>query len=151
MTTHGLSTDRMGLEVLPRFECWNLLASTPVGRVAFIHGGEPVILPVTHGVSGRTIIFRTGMGSKLLAAHSGQIVAFEADEWEAFSRTGWSVLARGLAETVHNAEAVAAFEAERVEPWLASAAEGVWIRIRVEEISGRRIPAPDHRGHRHDW
>lgn len=134
--------DRLGLEVLTTADCWSLLAGTPVGRIGFIHGGEPVVLPVTFSVTGRTIVFRTGLGSKMSAAYTGQIVAFEIDGWDAEAHTGWSVLASGRLETVHAKEAVAQFEATHLVPWLSSARDGVWMRIAIEQVSGRRLGGP---------
>ena len=133
--------DRLGLEVLSADECWALLASTPIGRVAFVDAGEPLVFPVTHGVHGRSVVFRSGSGSKLEAAAMARPVAFEVDEWDQDRRVGWSVLARGVGETVYDEDVIEQFAASDVEPWLAAAADGTWIRLRVDEISGRRIRA----------
>ena len=135
-----LPVDRHGLEVLPPDQCWELLARTPVGRVAFVDAGEPVVFPVTHGVHDRQIVFRTGTGTKLGAAEMNQSLAFEVDEWDAAEHTGWSVLVRGIGETVYDEADIAAFEALGTPPWLDSATQGTWVRIRVEEITGRRLP-----------
>lgn len=131
--------DRHGLEVLDTGECWRLIEASSVGRVAFIDAGEPIILPVTHGVHGHSIVFRSDVGSKLEAARMAQTLAFEVDDWDADGRRGWSVLARGAADTVYEDDVIREFETAGVEPWLESAAEGTWIRILVEEISGRQL------------
>ncbi len=102
--SQGQATDRHGLEVLSESACWARLANTPVGRIAFIFDGEPAILPVNHALSDHSIVFRTAVGSKLHAARTAQIVAFEVDGMDAASRAGWSVLARGrLDEAIENA------------------------------------------------
>lgn len=139
--TDRTPVDRLGLEVLSADECWELLASTPIGRVAFVDAGEPVVFPVTHGVHGRSVVFRSGSGTKLEAASMAQPVAFEVDGWDHDRRVGWSVLARGVGETVYDEDEIEAFAASGVEPWIAAAAAGTWIRLRVDEISGRRIRA----------
>ena len=41
-----LATDQAGLEILHLGDCFGLLESVPVGRIAFLAGGEVVILPV---------------------------------------------------------------------------------------------------------
>lgn len=133
--------DRLGLEVLSADECWELLASTAIGRVAFVDAGEPSILPVTHGVQGHMIVFRSGSGTKLEAAAMGHPLAFEVDGWDEQRRTGWSVLAHGVGETVYDDEVTASF-GNVAKPWLdAAATRGTWIRIRVDDVSGRRISA----------
>lgn len=137
--TNDVTLDRFGLEVLPTEVCWNLLRSSPIGRIAFVDAGEPMVFPVTHGVYGRSVVFRSGVGTKLEAAKMAHAVAFEVDEWDSATRTGWSVLARGVAETVYENDAIREFETVGVDPWLGAAEQGDWVRIRVDEISGRRL------------
>ncbi len=132
------ATDRLGLEILSTDECWQLLQDAAVGRVAFVDAGEPVVLPVTHGVHGHSIVFRSGSGTKLEAAAMSQPLAFEVDGWDDTYRTGWSVLARGVGETVYDDDDISVFDGGN-EPWLDSAAAGTWVRLRVDEVSGRRI------------
>lgn len=135
------SIDRHGLEVLSPETCWDLLDRTAVGRIAFVEAGEPIVLPVTHAVHDHQIVFRTGLGSKLGAARMNEVVAFEVDEWDPVERAGWSVLVRGVAETVYDDEVIDRYEADDAAPWLESATRGTWVRILVEEITGRRLPA----------
>ncbi len=115
------------------------MASTPVGRVAFVEAGEPLIFPVTHGVHGRSIVFRSRAGAKLGAAAMALPLAFEIDSWDDDRRVGWSVLVRGVGEAVYDDDLIESFAPIGVEPWLDAATEGTWIRIRVDEVSGRRI------------
>lgn len=55
----------------------------------------------THVVDGQDVVFRADRGSKLSAADRKDHVAFEADDWDLRTRTGWSVLLKGRAEVVH--------------------------------------------------
>ena len=132
------STDRLGLEILSTDECWELLREAAVGRVAFVDAGEPIVLPVTHSVDGHSIVFRSGSGTKLEAAAMHHPLAFEVDGWDDTYRTGWSVLARGVGETVYDDDEITGFAGGN-DPWLDSAAAGTWVRLRVDEVSGRRI------------
>jgi nitroimidazol reductase NimA-like FMN-containing flavoprotein (pyridoxamine 5'-phosphate oxidase superfamily) len=141
MDAPELPRDRLGLEVLGVEQCWELVGASAVGRVAFVDAGEPVVLPVTHRLHGRQIVFRTAHGTKLSAAQMNAPVAFEVDEWDASTQRGWSVLVRGTAETVYDADEVAAFEAAGAVPWFDAAREGTWVRILPNEISGRRLRA----------
>ncbi len=129
--------DRHGLEFLTYDECWELLASSPVGRIAFMHDGVPEILPVTHAVTGGRIVFRSAEGTKLGAATMAPAVGFEVDAWDPLKRSGWSVLAKGTAEsTPPDSEEL---DGLGLESWLPSVSGGTWISIRVDDITGRRL------------
>jgi uncharacterized protein len=138
-------TDHAGLEILPFAECLRLLASVPVGRVGFLADGEMVILPVNHGVDGQDLVFRTARGTKLSAAEGKSLVAFEADDYDQETRSGWSVLVNGRAEAVDDAADVRrlshlALRAWVLDAWATAEERPVWIRIRPASVSGRRVP-----------
>ena len=139
MSNDTKNRDRLGLEVLSSDECWTLAATTPIGRVAFIDAGGPTVLPVTHSVHGHTVVFRSTSGTKLSAAERRRPLAFEVDGWDRDARTGWSVLIRGTGDTVLDEDLIDRIEARSATPWLDSAAEGTWIQILPNEVSGRRI------------
>lgn len=131
--------DRNGLEVLGPDECLELLASQPVGRLAFLHEGGPMILPVTYVVSHGGVAFRTAAGSKLDTAIMGRPVAFEVDGLDMDRRLGWSVVVQGVVEVVDDPEREAELEDRDLQPWSDHVADGAWVLLRAEEISGRRI------------
>lgn len=135
-------TDAHGLVVLDRDECRDLLASVRVGRLAYCHEGVPRILPVNHTVDGWDIVFRSGYGHKLRAAVGEAAVAFEADAFDGETGAGWSVVATGRIEHVTDVDLVTRFETLEGGSWAPDAQEGRWIRVRVEELSGRRLPTP---------
>ena len=142
-------TDRQGLEVLDPDTCIRLLDLSPVGRIAFISAGEPVILPVNHVRDGHGVAFRTASGLTLHAATVRSSMAFEVDGYDEETRTGWSVLLRGQCDLVDDEAEIARLEAEDLHPWADSVERPHWIRLRANEISGRRIPdrhAPDDDG-----
>jgi nitroimidazol reductase NimA-like FMN-containing flavoprotein (pyridoxamine 5'-phosphate oxidase superfamily) len=133
--------DRHGLEIMSTEECWGLLRRTPIGRVAFVHDGEPVVLPVAFGVIGHQIAFRSARGAKLGAARMNQPVAFEVDNWDATSLSGWSVLIEGSADTVYTDSEIAELEALGVMRWTPQPFDTDWVRILPNDISGRRTSA----------
>jgi hypothetical protein len=57
--------------------------------------GQPLIFPVTYGLSNRIITFRTAHGTKLSYA-PGSNVAFEVDDYQASTGVGWSVVVQGV-------------------------------------------------------
>jgi uncharacterized protein len=141
-----LATDRAGLEILHLGDCFLLLGSVPLGRIAFVAGGEVVILPVNFMVDGQDVVFRTGAGSKLSAVEVGHYVGFEADSYDAAAGTGWSVVVNGLAEVVESGEEAARLERLGLCRWGGADSGPVWVRIRPVTITGRRIPAPEAAG-----
>lgn len=131
------SLDHQGLEVLSTDECWALVASSPVGRVAFVEAGDPTILPVNHAVVGHRVVFRTARGALLHEALMDRPVAFEVDDFDPDRRTGWSVLVRGLAALAEDTEELASLA---LDAWADAVERNDWVAILVEEITGRRIP-----------
>lgn len=135
-----LATDQLGLEILHLGDCFRLLASASVGRIAFTAGGEVLVLPVIFLVDGQDVVFRAKAGSKLASVEVGQYVAFEVDSYAAATETGWSVLVRGLAEVQPEAEC-ARLDALGVKAWDWPPKERTWVRIRPSSITGRQIVA----------
>jgi nitroimidazol reductase NimA-like FMN-containing flavoprotein (pyridoxamine 5'-phosphate oxidase superfamily) len=133
-------TDRSGLEILPLTECMRLLASAPVGRIAFHADGEVVVLPVNHLVDGQDIVFRTASGFKLSAAEKADIVAFEADDYDAQTKSGWSVVVNGRAEILYENTETQRLDGLGLQPWPTAVDRPFWIRIRPTSVSGRQIP-----------
>ena len=123
---------------LPREECLRRLAVARVGRVAFVSQGDPVILPVNHGMDGESVIFRTATGSKLLASDREQPVAFEVDGFDVDRRSGWSVMVRGVATTVEDPDEVARLNLLGVWPWSDLVERKHWVRIRTYSMTGRQ-------------
>jgi len=135
----GLNLDHAGLEILDVDECQRLLAITPVARIAFVDHGEPVIMPITYGMWGRSIVFATDPGSKLDAAIMERPVAVEIDGWDAEAQIGWSVLVKGSASTVDDEADVERLDRESVATWIRGDTPMRWVRVLPNEVTGRRI------------
>ena len=86
------------LEVLSDEECHWLLEGGSVGRVGVTGGAIPEVLPVNYALLDGDIVFRTGRGTKVHAATSDAPIAFEVDECDPVTLSGWSVLVVGLTE-----------------------------------------------------
>jgi hypothetical protein len=121
-------------------ECYRLLATHDVGRLAVNAEHYPLVFPVNYALDRGVIVIRTRTGTKLRAAGHAN-VAFEVDEIDRRTRTGWSVLVRGLAEEVtgaHGAELVERTRSAGARPWAPGEHER-WVRVIPQAISGRRI------------
>ena len=137
-----LATDRGGLEILHLGDCFQLLQLASVGRIGFLCGGEVLILPVNFLVDGQDVVFRAYVGSKLSKIEVGHYACFEADSYDAATKSGWSVVARGLVEKESEAS-FARLDDCGMEFWGETAQERLWMRIRPTSITGRRIPSAD--------
>jgi nitroimidazol reductase NimA-like FMN-containing flavoprotein (pyridoxamine 5'-phosphate oxidase superfamily) len=126
-----------GLKVLDREECEALLRTQRVGRVGLCTYA-PLVLPVVYAVLDGDVVFRTAPGEKLIAAALNGRVAFEIDEYDVSALTGWSVVAVGTAEEVVDREELARVRSLGLQPW-AGEFRDRFVRIRVDEISGRRV------------
>ncbi|MHB9856989.1 pyridoxamine 5'-phosphate oxidase family protein [Streptomyces sp. YIM S03343] len=98
---------------LDQEECLRLLAKVPVGRVVYTRQALPAVLPVNFcldashtrpdgrpGDPGTSVVLCTSPGSDLVRAIDGVVVAFEADDFDGATRSGWSVVVTGRAGTV---------------------------------------------------
>jgi hypothetical protein len=131
--------DHAGLAILPLDDCFRLLGSVPVGRIGFHADGELVVLPVNHVVDRQCVAFRTAAGSKLSEADGQTAVVFEADDYDAVLRTGWSVVMNGHAEAVYEDPEIQALNRLGLDSWADQADRPLWIRIRPESITGRLL------------
>ena len=56
--------------------------------MVFTEGALPAARPVTYLLDDEEVIFRTAVGSKLVAVARHYIVGFQADEIDPYTRTG---------------------------------------------------------------
>lgn len=128
-----------GFRTMDRQECLRLLAGVPVGRVVYTRQALPAVLPVDFAVDpDGSVILRTAAGSDLVRAVDGVVVAFEADEFDARDRSGWSVVVTGRATVV--SDPVAHDRLLRTGPrsWM-PVHEDVFIRVAAEMVTGREL------------
>lgn len=130
------------VEKLSAKQCWELLRSTEVGRLAVIVSDHPEIFPVNYAVDQGTVVFRSAQGTKVTSALGDAPVAFEADGYDSETGLVWSVVVKGQASTFQTIEEAAESFNVDVHPWQAGKKER-FIRIRPDEITGRRFPKVD--------
>jgi nitroimidazol reductase NimA-like FMN-containing flavoprotein (pyridoxamine 5'-phosphate oxidase superfamily) len=137
------SLDWSGLEMIDLDECYRYLGSCPVGRLGFVDRGEPVILPVNYALDGKSVVFRTGPGSKLALGMMQRPVCLEIDSWDLLEHSGWSVLVKGVADEVIDDTQIDHLETLPLRPWSRPDLRRSWVRIMVEEVTGRKIVPAD--------
>lgn len=134
------SEHRPELEALSAEDCYALLATQQIGRLGVNAEHYPLIFPVNYALDHGIIVIRTNAGTKLAEANHAN-VTFEVDDIDQRTRSGWSVLVRGLAEEVtsqYRTELIERTKATGVQPW-APGERGHWMRLIPHGISGRRI------------
>ncbi|MDT7700130.1 MAG: hypothetical protein QOJ30_2455 [Pseudonocardiales bacterium] len=122
---------------LDRSQCLDLLRGTVIGRVVFTDSALPAAQPVTYLLDGEEIVFRTGQGTKLAAAARNAVIAFEVDDLDVDTRTGWSVLGVGRSYEVTEPRRWADLAARMPEPWIPASVAHV-IAVPLSRLSGRR-------------
>ncbi|GII55846.1 pyridoxamine 5'-phosphate oxidase [Planotetraspora thailandica] len=115
-----------------------MLASVPIGRIVYTDRALPAVQPVSFHLDGERIIIRTSRGSKLALAAGDAVVAFQTDEYDAESGTGWSVTVVGRAKSVVDPDEVMALGRLPLNPW-APVGPDHFIVVDLQQLSGRRI------------
>ncbi|MFG3496532.1 helix-turn-helix domain-containing protein [Streptomyces sp. NPDC047928] len=119
-------------------QCWHLLGTHGVGRIAVTTHEGPAILPVNYLVAGGEVAFRTSPDS-VPAKAADEEVAFEVDHIDEASSQGWSVLLVGVARTVTDPDGVRDLDARAyTAPW-AGGDRNLWVAVSPHRVTGRRI------------
>lgn len=143
-----METDVNGLEILARPEAIALLETQEVGRLVYTRRALPAVTPVNFVVRGGGILIWTGSASSLGQAVRGAVVAFQADELDRTTRSGWSVTVTGTAKLVTDERELERARADGPVPWAPGIKDHL-IRIPLTMVTGRwlgpRHPGPDHR------
>ena len=127
-------------EILSYEDCVAHLKSGSIGRLAWVRADSPVVVPVNYAWDGEAIVMRSDPGAKLDEVTQSE-AAFEVDQIDGVTRSGWSVLAVG--RPVHadpanwSPSAVPAGELS-LETWVPGSKDH-WIRLVPRNVSGRRL------------
>ena len=136
-----MADEKVTVEQLSESECWALLRTTSVGRLAVWVDDHPDIFPLNYAVDHGTVVFRSSAGTKVSAALSDSPVALEADGYDAEAAEVWSVVIRGNAEEIRGQDLIGTIDLP-LFPWQAGD-KGRFIRIVPTATSGRRFPIAD--------
>jgi uncharacterized protein len=121
---------------LDRPTCLALLTTQHVGRL-IIDAAEPMARVVNYTAFEQTIIFRSDPGPQIDAIIDSPVV-FEVDMIDERTRSGWSVVVRGIARD--HSEHLAGFgeAGANVDPW-APGSKSRWIGISLDNVAGRLV------------
>lgn len=128
-----MNLDSGELGEIARSECLELMRTAPIGRIVYTHRALPAIRPVRFAIVGGAVFIPTRAGSPLALATQDSVVAFQTEDYDPATHTGWSVTAVGRAALIELSG--------EVPPVLLS--HGDVLRVDPEQISGHRIECPE--------
>jgi nitroimidazol reductase NimA-like FMN-containing flavoprotein (pyridoxamine 5'-phosphate oxidase superfamily) len=136
------------LEELSWDECFKLLKERAVGRLIYRDVLGLAAVPVNFAVAGNAIVFRSEAGSKVRGLQERDI-AFQVDQIDTASHSGWSVLIRGGAEVLEYevaesrlSELIGQIDGSPPRPWK-NGSHNIWVVITAKAVSGRRLAASE--------
>ncbi len=131
----------MGIQVLSRQECLDLLTTVPIGRIALTLNALPVIFPVNYRLIDHSVVFGAMAGSSLSRATNGAIAAFQADSYDEAKCSGWTVMVVGQVSHLDDAETLCRLDLDGTlpEPWALGELAEKYFQMGLEGVSGHRI------------
>ena len=119
---------------LAEAECWTLLGTRPVGRLVWSGAAGLTVLPVNYLATTGRILLRTAAYASVARECRDTEVAFQVDDIDEDTHTGWSVLVRGRCRD--------ADPDDEPDPdvW-APGTRRVLFAIEAREVTGRRLGA----------
>lgn len=127
------------LTVLPEATCLELLTAGVIGRVALCAPDGPKLFPVNYAVHDSSVVFRTTAYSLLGSLAWQTRLAFEIDQMDYDSRTGWSVVASGPGSRIDPGPGLDEIVRQwNPEPW-AGGTRPLYVRLRWDSLTGRRV------------
>lgn len=125
------------LETLDLRQCLALLRGQVVGRVVFCENALPAIRPVNFSLHEGEIVLGLGR-SPWVRRLDGAVVAFEVDQIDPETQTGWSVVTLGKARLVTDIDELVALFDPHHRPWVPGTRDQV-LCVDMERVTGRRI------------
>lgn len=125
-------------DALSEEEATDLLRTHQVGRIAWEGAEGPVILPVAYAWRCGAVAFRTADWGALAALAAETEVAFQIDEFDVGTATGWSVLVRARSRAVTESTEVVGWLTLLPDPWAPGTRE-ILIRLDPISVTGRAV------------
>jgi uncharacterized protein len=126
---------------LDRAESLRLLATLQVGRLIFTVNALPAVRLMNFAVVDGLIVLRTAAETTVGRKVNDVIVAFEADDLDAATSSGWSVVVMGRATRVSDPDLIARYRNVPLIPW-APGEHDQFLTITSEVVDGHRVSRP---------
>jgi len=135
VATGGGARSDLVARSLGEAECQCRLRESPIGRVVYLDGTLPTALPVSYSLVGSVVMFHLDAEWGTVHAVVDQLAAFEVDDYDSESRTGWTILVRGRCRRIDDHADHWVPSVERLVP----GDDGVVVGLDVDGIVGRQI------------
>lgn len=127
------------VEEIAESECLGLLRGVEVGRLAVqLADGGVDIFPVNFVVDEGTVLLRTAGGTKLDSIRDEPTVAFEADSFDWYEGTAWSVVVKGRASQITDRNELFSLFHVELGSWQ-TGRKPFFVRIEPTSTTGRRF------------
>lgn len=136
--------ERTGLAPMDLDECWERLASQPLGRLAICVDGQPHLVPINHLVRDREIVFVSVAATTTHAtlAQPGLTAVLEVDHYDTDTDTGWSVVVAGELAVVEDDVEHARLELYGRPSWISGRHQCRWLRLVPNHVEGLHLHPP---------
>jgi hypothetical protein len=124
-------------ELTPQ-DCWTLLGTTDLGRLAMCLGEAAEIFPVNYVVAHGTVVFRTAAGLKHVSARLNRLLTFEADGVDRDAGVAWSVVVKGRGHDMTEGPEADFARTLDLHP-MHDGRKPLFVRIEPESVTGRRF------------
>ena len=131
-----------GAQELSRDECLALLRTAPFGRLVFTEGALPALLTVNFVLDAAGVVLRTMEGSRICRAAASSVVAFQVDDIDVESRTGWTVTVVGQASVATDPLLIDRLAELELETWVPGE-RNTFVVVDLGLVSGLRIGGPE--------
>jgi len=112
-----------------------------VGRVVFVRGALPEVVPVCYLVAGETVVFGVHSTSAVAQEAEGSIVTFQVDSFDSERECGWQVRAVGTFRPALTPEELAVAGVVVPRPWAIGEALERVLQVELEVVGGYVIEA----------
>ena len=147
-TDSGPIAETTGSSVLARLDrssCLAMLGTRPFGRLVFTHRALPDVLPVNYRLDGESVLIRLVSGSTAAAAARDSVVAFEVDDIDISSRSGWSITVVGHAHEITESGELGRARSLGLVSWAGDDRDH-FVSVAVERVTGRWLHHPPAAG-----
>ncbi|TYC98629.1 pyridoxamine 5'-phosphate oxidase family protein [Arthrobacter echini] len=125
-------------DALPPSECWALASTRSTGRLGFFRDGLLDIFPVHYVVLDERIYFRTSADGIIATSDLGR-AAFQVDQVNKETHSGWSILANGPVTRVEDPGLLTTLWGKAVEePW-APGQRDLFFCLAPTQLRGLRV------------
>jgi nitroimidazol reductase NimA-like FMN-containing flavoprotein (pyridoxamine 5'-phosphate oxidase superfamily) len=129
------------LQTLDFKECLPLLRAQAFGRLVFTEQALPAIRLVNYSLYNGQIALRLGR-SPWVPRLDRTVVAFEVDDVDKDSHTGWSVVVIGKARLVLDIDELVTLSDPTTRSWVPGPRDQV-LCVDMEQVTGRRLRLVD--------